>query len=78
MLQSDLKKVNKLSTFPIMIDSFRVAHVQIMTIMIELKKVLSQKLKHLFVYHSYHGPIRVNHTKTIDINLLHFYCNRNK
>ena len=48
MLQSDLKKVNKLLTFAIMLDSARVAHVQIM-IMKELKKVLSQKLKCLFV-----------------------------
>ena len=48
MLQSDLKKVNELLTFVIMLDSFRVVHVQIM-IMKEIKKVLSQKLKHLFV-----------------------------
>ena len=47
-VQSDLKKVNELLTFAIMLDSFRVAHVQIM-ITKELKKVLSQKLKRLFV-----------------------------
>jgi len=40
--------MNELLTFATMFNSFRVSHVQIM-IMKELKKVLSRKLKRLFM-----------------------------
>jgi len=40
----------------------------------ELQKVLSQELRCFFVQQEYHSPNEINHTKTVDVSLLHFYC----
>jgi len=50
MQSADLKKVDESLTHAIMLELFTAAHIQFMTkMLIELKKVLSQELKCLFV-----------------------------
>ena len=46
---SRLEKVNKLLTYAQMLDSLIIAHIQFVIMLIELKKVLSQEVKCLFV-----------------------------
>jgi len=41
----NIKNVNKVLTYAVMLDSLVVAYIQFQIILIELKKVLSQKLK---------------------------------
>ena len=50
--------VNKLLAYAIMLDSLIAVYVQFVIMLMELKKVLSQVLKCLFV--DYHSLIRIN------------------
>jgi len=73
-----MKLVNELLIYAIMSDSLRVVYKQFVTMLIELKKLLCQVLKNLFVHRNYHNPTGMNHTTTMDVSLLYFYCIRNK
>jgi hypothetical protein len=46
---SRLEKVNKLLTYAVMLESLMVAYVQLVIMLVELQKVLSQELK-CFLY----------------------------
>jgi hypothetical protein len=72
-----MKKLNKLFTYAVMLDSFTVAYVQYMIMLTELQKVLSQELKYLCsktttVLSEWPIP------ETMDVSLLHFYCIKSK
>jgi len=49
MQSADLKKVNESLTHAVMLELFTVAHIQFVIMLTELKKVLSQEIKCLFV-----------------------------
>jgi hypothetical protein len=70
-------KVNQLLTYAIMLDSIIVAYLQFMIMLIEWKKVLSEELKCLCIKTT---TVLSEWTipKTMDVSLLHFYCNRSK
>jgi hypothetical protein len=53
------------------------ACVQFVIIPIKLQEVLGQEKKNVSVA-IYHNPNGMNHTKTMDVSLLHFYGIRNE
>jgi len=55
-----------------MLGSLIVVYVQFVIMLTELKKVLSQELKRLYVYQDYHSPIRMNCTRNCGCKPLTF------
>ena len=69
--------MNELLTFAIMSDALTVVYVQLVIMLTELQKVLSQELKYLC---SKTTTVLLEWTvpKTMNMSLLNFYCSRNK
>jgi hypothetical protein len=72
--------MNELLIYAKMLDSLVLAYIQFVIMPLELKKVLSQELKCLFVCVARLSQFYPNepHQNTMDMILLHFYCIRNK
>jgi hypothetical protein len=75
-VKSQLKKVDKLLTYAILLESLIAVYVQFVIILIEIKKVLSQKLKCLCSKATILSKRTV--TKTTAVTLLYCYCIINK
>ena len=71
------RKVNKLLTYGVLLDSLIVTYVKYVIILIDLKDVLSQDLK-CFCSKSTTVLSEWSLPKTMDMSLLQFYCIRHK
>jgi len=67
--------MNKFLAYAVILDSLMLVYVQCVIMLKELQNVLSQEL--IFLCSKTTSPIRMMHTKTIDVSLLHFYRTRN-
>jgi hypothetical protein len=65
--------VNEFLIYAVMLESFIVRYIQLVKMLVELKEVLSHKLKCLYVYEDYHSRIWMYRTRNYEC-FFHFFA----